>query len=469
MQAASPKALNVGIVGAGPVGLYAAYRLVKDGHKVVLFERGEDVAGNMRSWSFVRLFSKMELNVPEDVRKTLEAEYGKLKPAGVDEAEPWEFPKLDEYLTGGDFVRRVLAPLAEWLKRQSGFELRLGHEVVSVGRGRLLKGDGIMAINDKRRLGAPFRVLSKLTGGEAAALLGDNGAPRRTRPRLEAVETGLEVLIDASGSYGTATGNHVGVGGMAALGEAAAEEAGLLRRVIPDVKASAELIKGKRVAVIGTGYSAITCLRNLCDVPQETAPSQVYWLTRRPQGKPPYSILDDDPLPQRSELAKFGNKLVQDNGKDFGGTKFEYIPAMGIGSMEQVADGLKMRLEVENSKQEIEERELDVDVLFSLTGFHPDMGLWSELQVHMCYASDGPMNLAATLLAAKVAMEGDPAAAGDCLKQAAPGPKTLENPEPDFYVLGMKSYGRNSSFLMRVGYEQVDLLSKKLRGGDATA
>merc|ERR1719277_615282 len=130
--------------------------------------------------------------------------------------------------------------------------------------------------------------------------------------------------------------------------------------------------------------------------------------------------------------------------------------------MDQLPDGgLKLTLELGADGEE--ERALEVDTLYSLTGFHPDTGLWSELQVHMCYASDGPMKLAATLLAAKVAAEGDPAAAGDCLKQAAPGPQTLENPEPDFYVLGMKSYGRNSSFLMRVGYEQVGLLSEKLR------
>ena len=51
---------------------------------------------------------------------------------------------------------------------------------------------------------------------------------------------------------------------------------------------------------------------------------------------------------------------------------------------------------------------------------------------------------------------------GDCLAQAAPGAATLRNPEPRFYIVGMKSYGRNSSFLMRVGYEQVGLLVDEL-------
>jgi hypothetical protein len=43
----------------------------------------------------------------------------------------------------------------------------------------------------------------------------------------------------------------------------------------------------------------------------------------------------------------------------------------------------------------------------------------------------------------------------DCLKQVCHGPDSLRNPEPNFYILGAKSYGRNSSFLLRIGFEQV--------------
>ena len=44
----------------------------------------------------------------------------------------------------------------------------------------------------------------------------------------------------------------------------------------------------------------------------------------------------------------------------------------------------------------------------------------------------------------------------DCLDQGNHGPDTLVNPEPNFFILGSKSYGRNSTFLMRVGWQQVD-------------
>lgn len=87
-----------------------------------------------------------------------------------------------------------------------------------------------------------------------------------------------------------------------------------------------------------------------------------------------------------------------------------------------------------------------VDRILSLTGFVGDHEIYRQLQVHECYATCGPMKLSAALLGA---------AAGDCLAQTSHGADTLRNPEPGFFILGIKSYGRNSSFLMRVGWEQV--------------
>jgi hypothetical protein len=43
----------------------------------------------------------------------------------------------------------------------------------------------------------------------------------------------------------------------------------------------------------------------------------------------------------------------------------------------------------------------------------------------------------------------------DCLKLAGAGPESLRNPESNFYILGAKSFGRNSNFLLRIGFEQI--------------
>ena len=88
----------------------------------------------------------------------------------------------------------------------------------------------------------------------------------------------------------------------------------------------------------------------------------------------------------------------------------------------------------------------NVDRIVANVGFTPDHRLYRELQIHECYASLGPMKLAAALSGARSA---------DCLKQSSHGADTLCNPEPGFFILGAKSYGRNAHFLLRVGFEQV--------------
>jgi hypothetical protein len=92
-------------------------------------------------------------------------------------------------------------------------------------------------------------------------------------------------------------------------------------------------------------------------------------------------------------------------------------------------------------------REVEVDRILALTGAVGDHQLYRQLQVHECYAFGAPMKLSAALLGA--------AAGGDCMAQASHGVEALTNPEPGFYILGAKSYGRNNTFLMRTGWEQV--------------
>ena len=123
-----------------------------------------------------------------------------------------------------------------------------------------------------------------------------------------------------------------------------------------------------------------------------------------------------------------------------------------------------------------EKEDLEVDNILAMVGYRPDTSITEELQVrkvnyhvhllsawgfitssevHYCYATEGPMKLAAALMAAG-------GGGGDCLAQVfilkllsalvwqvVPGPATLLTPEPGLLVLGMKSYGRGSAFLLR--------------------
>ena len=115
----------------------------------------------------------------------------------------------------------------------------------------------------------------------------------------EAWEEAMAV-VDCSGTYAPETAQRSGSGGLSAPGEAKAEALGLVSRVIP----SPGSFKGKRVAVLGGGFSAITTIRKLADEGVETG------LARAQGHEAPYQRVDADPLPQRDALAAYGNGLA---------------------------------------------------------------------------------------------------------------------------------------------------------------
>ena len=86
-------------------------------------------------------------------------------------------------------------------------------------------------------------------------------------------------------------------------------------------------------------------------------------------------------------------------------------------------------------------------------GFRPDHSLSRQLQVHECYATEGPIKLAATLLGGSA----------DCLDQLSQGIEILKNPEPNFFILGNKSYGTNTTFLLTHGIQQVNTVMNYLK------
>ena len=122
----------------------------------------------------------------------------------------------------------------------------------------------------------------------------------------------------------------------------------------------------------------------------------------------------------------------------------EMVPGVVVDSLARQGERVGVTLRDSRGEQ----RRVDVDRVLSLTGFVGDHQLYRQLQIHECYATCGPMKLAASLLAS--------GSDADCLTQTGQGIETLTNPEPDFFILGSKSYGRNSSFLMRLGWQQID-------------
>ncbi len=383
----------VAIIGAGPIGLDAALAAHDRGWSFTVYEAATSIAANVREWGHVRLFTPWDMNVSGRMRAHLEQ-------AGV------EVPTGQECPTGAELAERLLEPLAALPEISAN--LRLGVKVESIGREGLLKHEQIA--NDVR--GATrFRMLLRDHAG------------------AESIEH-ASLVLDCSGSFGNP--NVLGDGGIPAPGERALS--GRITRTIPAVTADG-LLAGSTVLLAGAGKSAQTAARDLAALTEQQPGTRVVWAVR--SDAPDWGVVPDDVLPERQALVEVAEQLRQ-------GANPAVEVRTGV-SVEQLAerDG---RI-VATLRGAGHSDEVQVDHVVALTGYVPDAAMYRQLQVHECYATAAPITLSAALLGAD---------AGDCLQQESHGVDVLRNPEPHFFILGMKSYGRVSSFLLKIGYQQID-------------
>jgi hypothetical protein len=430
---------RLAILGAGPIGLEAALAAVDAGMPFTLYDAGQEPAANVRAWGHVRLFTPWRMNVSPRMRRHLEA-------AG--EAPPGDHED-GACPIGGELAERLYDRVAAL--PQVAARLRLGTRVMAVGREGLLKHEEIATAERGRR---PFLLLlTEKDGGE----------------RVEHAE----VVIDATGTFGQP--NSLGDGGIPAPGELQLD--GEIRRAIPDLARDAADWAGRTVLLAGAGASAQTAVRGLAELARSAPGTRVLWVLRR--AEPAWGSPLDDPLPERARLAAAAAELAAGASPAVTVQRGVVVEAVahaahaGGGEPERGAggdrDGRDGRIGRDGRDGRIMVTlgrtrgggldgdgawQVTVDRVLSLTGAVGDHQLYRQLQVHECYATCGPIKLSAALLGA---------AAGDCLQQTSHGVEALTNPEPGFFILGSKSYGRNNSFLLRVGWDQVTEVFAALR------
>ncbi|MEM7164865.1 MAG: NAD(P)-binding domain-containing protein [Planctomycetota bacterium] len=387
-----PRRADLVILGAGPAGIEAALAAREHGFEPVVLE-ADTVGASLHRWGHVRLFTSWALNLSDRGREALLA-------AG----QP--VPAADKFPTGREVVTSYLQPLADGPLQDHVF---CGTRALAVSRGKMLKGE---RIGDPARCDQRFRVVWRRNHKEGV------------------LET--PILIDATGVYQTPTAT--GAGGVAAPGER--DAAAFITRHIPDVLAVDANWSG-RLMVIGSGYSAATVLHDLQSLAQRDESIHVTWLLRGDREEPLRRIADD-PLPQRQALTEEANALAA--------RPPAWLTVERNATVEAFASDVDDVTVTYQQQDEL--RTCTVDRVISLTGYRPDPELLRELQVHHCWATDGLMKLSAELLGA--------ASGGDCLAQGSGGAATLLNPEPNLFVIGNKSYGRLSTYLLRSGREQIE-------------
>ncbi len=383
------------VIGAGPIGLEAALYAARLGADVTLYERGEEVSANVRDWGHVSMFSPFAMN-HSPLGADLLAEAGHA------------LPDDGAYQSGAEYVETYLEPLAGLSLLEGRVEL--GTHVVSVGKDGLAKGD---LIGQEARLGRPFRLLVQESNGEERIRLAD-------------------IVLDCAGMYGNP--NALGNGGIPAPGERALR--GRISYRLPDVLGRERRdFAGKTTLLAGDGYSAATTLLGLLKLAREEPGTRVIWVTSR---YPSLPTIEDDSLPRRAALTEEAGRVAVE-----GDPNLDHISGGLVEEVRETPDGVfRMILGTDPA------REIRADRIVANVGYSPDNSLYRELQIHECYASRGPMSLSAALLAAG-------GGGGDCLAVPLLGAATLKNPEPGFFILGSKSYGKGFNFLLKTGLEQI--------------
>jgi thioredoxin reductase len=397
--------LPVAVLGAGPVGLAAAAHLLQRGLRPIIFERGDAVGANLDTYRHVRLFSPWQYNIDKAARQLLER-------------NGWQAPASDGLPTAGELLDFYLAPLSK-LPEMAG-ALRLGHQVVQVTR------QGFDKVKSRGRELAPFVVRVVGQGGEQDYLAG--------------------AVIDASGTWSNP--NPLGANGVPALGEQ-----DLRHRIaygMPDVAgAQRSDYAGKRTLVAGAGHSAAGTLLALAELAEAVPGTSIVWATRGDQLARVFGGGEADGLPARGQLG-LRLKALRDSGK------LELHTNFHVTALQEDSGAVNVVGQKPGGQQFVIGR---VDRIVAATGARPDLGLAREMRVR-----HDPWLESTDALAPLI----DPNE-HSCGTVRPHGHRELAHPEPGYYAVGAKSYGRAPNFLMATGYEQVRSVAASLAGDMAAA
>ncbi|TRW45753.1 FAD-dependent oxidoreductase [Georgenia yuyongxinii] len=327
----------------------------------------------------------------------------------------WQVPAGTRLPTGGDLVADYLEPLAATPQLQGRIVTEA--RVVAVSRA------GLDKTHAAGREQLPFLVRTVVDG--------------------QVVDHYARAVLDASGTW--AQRNPLGVAGLPAPGEA--EAAPFLLGPLPDVLGTdRHRAAGKHVLVVGAGHSATNTLVNLVQLAETEPDTRITWAVRGASVARTYGGGDADGLPARGQLGSSLREAV-------GAGKVELLTSTTITGFKTAGDRVTLVLDTPTGR-----RELTVDAVAGATGFRPDLAVLREVRLDLDPGVEAPRALAPLI---------DPEF-HSCGTVPAHGAETLAHPEPGFFIVGMKSYGRAPTFLLATGYEQVRSIAAH-RAGDEQA
>jgi thioredoxin reductase len=217
-----------------------------------------------------------------------------------------------------------------------------------------------------------------------------------------------DVILDCSGTY--SRHRWLGEGGIPAIGEIAGEKH--IAYGVDDVSgAKKAMYAGKSTLVIGGGYSAATTVCALTSLAEHNAATWVIWVTRGPRGTP-LPRNPSDPFRERDRLAARANALATR-----GEGNLEYHAQTVIDAIESHSQDRGFRVTGRIGGEPII---WEVERVIANVGYVPENTFCRELHV---FEPDRTM--------------------------------AVRQLEPNYFILGAKSSGRDSRFLLRMGLDQI--------------
>ena len=326
----------------------------------------------------------------------------------------WKRPDADLDPTAAELIDLYLRPLAELplLARH----LHYGARVVAVTR------LGMDRVPSKGRDDQPFEI----------SLVRASGATEKHLARA---------VIDASGTW--TTPNPAGSNGIAAFGER--ESAARISYGIPDLFGKMrQRYAGGRVVVVGSGHSAMDSILNLAKLKTHEPATDIIWAMRSKPTEKTFGGGAEDQLSSRGALGERAMLAIIDAGIDLKAP----FRVKGFALQDQA-------IEIADEAG----GKIIADEVIVATGFRPDFSMLSEIRLDLhpwleCARELGPL------------IDPNEHSCGDVPPH---GFKELQQLEGNFFIVGMKSYGRAPTFLMATGYEQVRSIVAALAGDMAAA
>jgi cation diffusion facilitator CzcD-associated flavoprotein CzcO len=329
----------------------------------------------------------------------------------------WPEPRPERAPSGAELVADYLEPLAA--HEAIAPALRTGVEVLAVTR------EGMDRTRTRGRSQAPFALRLRLPDGSV-------------------VDETARAVIDASGTWGLP--NPLGSGGLDPLGWE--DVADFALPALPDpLGRDRQRVAGRRVTVVGAGHSAANTLIALAALARDEPDTSVTWLIRNAAAQRLSSSGDE--LEGRGALGARVQRLVADG-------RIQVVERFEILRAERLADDAGVRL---HGRRGGDAATHETDVVVAATGFRPDLAMLRELRLELDDIVEAPRRLAPLI---------DPNV-HSCGTVSPHGYRELAHPEPGFFIVGMKSYGRAPTFLLKTGYEQVRSVVAWLAGDAASA